>query len=404
MKRWTLTVILLAAAAVVGWLARRRSAPPEVPIARVKVETLVSILTTNGRTEPLEWAPARAELSGRVRQVLVERGGRVVEGAALAVLDNAAARAERDQAAAKLDQARAGLQVLERGGRAAEVAQVDAALRKLDLDRRAALRDANVLRRLIDKSAATRRELEEAQDRLAGIEAQIQAEKLRRAALASDLDIEAARARVRDAEAALKLAARRLALCTVRAPRAGVVYDLPAKAGDWVEAGALIARIGELARLKAAIFVDEPEMGRVHRGMPVTITWDALPGRQWQARVEQTPTQVAAMGTRMVGEAIALCESPNQDLPPGANINARIRAQVVENALTIPKAALRTQGDQLGVFVAANGRLEWRRIEIGAASEVKAEVKAGVRAGEAVVLPVDRPLRPGMEVTPVASE
>jgi multidrug efflux pump subunit AcrA (membrane-fusion protein) len=79
----------------------------------------------------------------------------------------------------------------------------------------------------------------------------------------------------------------------------------------------------------------------------------------------------------------------------------RIRSQVVENAITIPKAALRRQGDGLGVFLLDGNRLVWRQVEIGATSEVDAEVRRGLRPGDAVALPVDRPLRPGMEVRPV---
>jgi len=35
-------------------------------------------------------------------------------------------------------------------------------------------------------------------------------------------------------------------------------------------------------RLRVRVFVDEPELGRVQEGQPVTIGWDALPGRAWQ--------------------------------------------------------------------------------------------------------------------------
>jgi HlyD family secretion protein len=171
--------------------------------------------------------------------------------------------------------------------------------------------------------------------------------------------------------------------------------------GDWLEVGALVARIGQVDRLKIVIYVDEPELGRVREGLPVEITWDALPERKWRAAVERMPTQVVPLGTRMVGEVWAVCENPSLDLPPGANVNVRIRSRVVENALTIPKAALRRRGDELGVYKLEGNRLAWRRVEIGATSEVKAEVRGGLAAGDAVALPVDRPLQPGMEVRPV---
>ncbi len=404
MKRWAVTGVAVLAAAMMLWLAARKPAPPEVPFARVSQETLVSVLTTNGKTEPAEWAPVRAARAGRIHRVLVERGVRVVEGALLAELDDSEARTAVSAAEARVAVARAELRALERGGRQAEIAQLEGLIAKLELDLETARRDAAALDRLAAKGAASRAELEQARDRAAQLESELKAQRQRRAALVAETDLEASRARLREAEAALQDAQRGLAQCRLRSPRAGTVYDLPIRGGDWVEAGALVARVGEIAKLKVAIYVDEPELGRVKAGLPVQITWDAAPGKTWQASVDKMPTQITPLGTRMVGEVWALCENPSLDLPPGANVNVRIRSQVVENAVTVPKAALRRQGDDLGAFVLAEGRVEWRRVEIGAASEVKAEVRSGLRPGDAVALPADRPLAAGMEVRAVIPE
>jgi HlyD family secretion protein len=404
MKRWVLLGAAVLVAALILWLAARKPAPPEVPFARVSQETLVSILTTNGKTEPAEWVPLRAARAGRVRRVTVERGARVAAGTLVAELDDSEAAAAVSSAEARAAAARAELRALERGGRQAEIAQIEGAIAKMEIDLEAARRDASTLERLAAKGAASRAELDQVRDRAAQLESDLKAQRERRKALVADTDLEAARARLREAESQLADARLRLAQCQLRAPRAGTVYDLPVREGDWLEAGALVARIGEIAKLKVAIYVDEPELGRVRQGLPVQITWDASPGRSWQASVEKMPTQITPLGTRMVGEVWALCDNPSLDLPPGANVNVRIRSQVVESAVTVPKAALRRQGDELGAYVLAGSRIEWRRVEIGAASEVKAEVRNGLRPGEAVALPSDRPLEAGMEVRAVFPE
>lgn len=398
MKRWAVIGTAVLAAALILWLASRKPAPPVVPFARVGQETLVSVLTTNGKTEPAEWASVRAARAGRIRRVLVERGARVAQGTLLAELDDTEARTAVSAAEARAGVARAELRALERGGRRAEIAQLEGAIAKLQLELEAARRDAAALERLAGKGAASRSELDQARDRAAQLESELNAQRERRAGLVADTDLEAARARLREAEAALEDARIALAQCGLRSPRSGTVYDLPVRPGDWVETGALVARVGEIATLRVAIYVDEPELGRVKAGLPVQITWDAAPGKTWQAGVEKMPTQITPLGTRMVGEVWAKCENPALDLPPGANVNVRIRSQVVENAVTVPKAALRRQGEEMGAFVLSGQRIEWRRVEIGAASEVKAEVRSGLRPGEAVALPADRPLSAGMEV------
>lgn len=401
MKRTLLILGLLIAAAVAIYVATRRAAPPSAPFAKAKRETLVSVLSTNGKTEPVEWVPVHAERAGRIRRVAVVRGQKVAAGAVLAVLDDEATAALMASAQARLEQAKAEVAVLERGGRAAELAEIDSLLKHTAVDRAAAQRELASLERLVAKQAAPRSELDTAKDRLAQLDGQVAAQQARRSTLVGQGDLVVAQARVRDAEAALAQARRQSEMASIRAPRGGVVYDLPARDGAWLEAGGLVARIGDMSRLRVTVYIDEPDLGRVRKGLPVTLTWDALQGRQWQGVVDQVPAQVIALGTRQVGEVVTVAENPQQDLPPGANINARIRAQVVDDAVTIPKAALRRENGQLGVFVLEGGRLAWRVVEVGISSETRAEVRRGLKPGDLVALPSDRTLAVGEELTPV---
>lgn len=401
MKRW-LWIVVLAAVAVAGlWLVFKRSAPPESPFAKVRRETLVSMLTTNGKTEPVEWTPIHAERDGRVVRVLVARGQSVPAGAVLAELDGNDAQAELATAQARQQQASVELANLKRGGRSAEIAEIDGIINRLQVERGPAQREVAALGRLVTNQAATRAELDAAKDKLADLDAQIAAQQSRRAALVGQGDVAVAEARLRDAQAAVQLAQRRREQSQIRTPRAGVVYDLPVKAGAWLGAGDLVAKVGDISRLRVTVYIDEPDLGRIRKGLPVVITWQAQPKGEWKGTVDEVPSQVIAMGTRQVGEVVTLADNPNQDLPPGANIDARIRAQVVENAVTIPKAALRRDNGELGVFVLENGRLVWRKVAVGVSSETKAEIQSGVRDGESVALPSETALAAGMPVTPV---
>ena len=216
-------------------------------------------------------------------------------------------------------------------------------------------REHAALQRLAEKQAATRAEVEAARRRVREAELQIEALERKRGSLVTRNDRSAAQARLRDAEAALQLARERVTETVVRAPMAGVVYDLPVRPGSYVEEGAPIAEIGRLDRLRVRVYVDEPELGRVQVGQPVTITWDAKPGRKWEGTVEKTATQIEALGTRQVGEVAVTIDNPGRELVPGTNVNAEIRTNVAPNALTIPKEALRREGGEVGVFVLREG-------------------------------------------------
>lgn len=401
MKRGLLILILLAGAAAALWWWTGRAAPPEAPFTRAARATLVSLITTNGRVEPRERHTLRAESAGLVARVHVETGQSVAAGAAILDITAPEAEAELASARTRLESARAALATLERGGPARELAAIDATLAPLKVEREAAARDVASLERLVKQQAATRTELEAAQDRLARLDADIAAQHSRRAALVERDEGAAARARVAEAVAALALAERRAAQRVLRAPAAGMVYELAVRAGEWLMPGALAARIGRLDPVEAVIYVDEPDLGRIKPGLEVQLSWDALPGRVWPGRLERVPSRVAPLGSRQVGEALVVAANPDHALPPGANINAEIRAESVENALAVPKEALQRNGPATGVYVLVNGALAWRPVRTGVSTVTHAQIVEGLAEGDAVALPGGPALAPGVAVTPV---
>lgn len=400
MKRLLLVLPILALA-LIWWFYRRSSAPPEVPFTKVKRETLVSNLVTNGKVEPLEWVEIRAEQAGIVDRVLAEAGQPVARGAILAELDASNARAELKAAEAQVTRARSEIEVLQRGGRAPELAEIDSALSRARLDAGVAGKEVDSLRRLVEKQAATRVELDQAAQRLDRARSEIQALERKRAVLVTDTDRTAAESRLREAEASAELARRKIANSLIRSPIGGIVYEKDARVGSYLSPGDPVAKVGQIEKVRVRVYVDEPELGRVAQGVPVTITWDALPGRKWAGRVERMPTGIVAMGTRQVGEVICIIENPDRDLLPGTNINAEIRSRVVENALTLPREALRRQSEQPGVFVLQGVKVDWRNVVLGTSSVTRTQVVSGLAEGDAVALPSDTPLQEGLVVRPV---
>lgn len=238
------------------------------------------MLNTNGKVEPWEWREVTAPLEGRVARLLVTQGQEVRVGSPLVQVEMPSAKSDLSTAQANLAQARADLAPLQQGGKAADLAEIDAGTAKAELEREAAQRDAASLERLFGQKAATRDELDAARDRLKRAVAEVTALRKKRAALAPVQDRGAAEARVNEAQAALGLVKTRIEGTTIRAPRAGVVYELPVHAGAWINAGDAVARVGTLDHMKVLVYVDEPDLGKVRMGLPVTLTWDALPGRE----------------------------------------------------------------------------------------------------------------------------
>src|SRR5207249_3968709 len=114
-------------------------------------------------------------------------------------------------ALARVEQAKADLAVVERGGRKTELAEIESSLEHAQLDREASQREYSALRRLEEKQAATRIEVESAHGKLRQAELDIESLGRRRAALVTSSDRAVAEARLRQAEADVQLARRKIA-------------------------------------------------------------------------------------------------------------------------------------------------------------------------------------------------
>jgi HlyD family secretion protein len=398
-KKLLLALLLLSVAAVIVWGILRKNEPPSVNFARAKRQALLSTLPTNGKTEPEAWQAVRAETSGIASRVPVEDGQRVAAGAIIAVISDPALQAEIGTAEARLAEAQAHLNAVQAGGKPLDFTTIENELARAQFDLAQAQKTLASLERLKAKQAATQQEVDAARDKVQQSQIEIAGLEKRRKSFVAAPDVAAAKARLADAENALNLARSRAALTTVRAPVPGIVYGREARPGSYLEAGDLIANIGSLDQLRVRVFVDEPELGRVEVGQPVTITWDALPGRRWQGTVERKPSTIQTLGSRQVGEVLVSIVNEGHALVPGANVNAEIRAASVDNAIVIPKETLRhdSQGDY--VYALKDGAIERRNVKRGIASITQVQITEGLNEGDAVALPGDVPLKPGDRVT-----
>ncbi|MGA2878375.1 MAG: efflux RND transporter periplasmic adaptor subunit [Bryobacteraceae bacterium] len=399
-RSW-LAILLVGAAVIIAWVATKKAAPPEVEFVKITRETLISSLSTNGKVEPIEWMPVRSERAGLLARVYISRGQQVTKDQPLVELDTRVAGADLAKAQAAIQEAKAQEQVLTQGGRIAERQQIDSDLARAKLDLDAAQKSYQALDRLVAKQAATRQELDAARQLVDQLQLRIQSLEKSKTALVTGTDKEIAKARLQEAQSAAQVAQGTLDLSILRAPMNGTVYDFDLKQGSYVNPGDAIAKVGKLDRVRVTVYVDEPDLGKVHEGELVVITWDALPGHQWKGVVDKLPTQIVPLGTRQVGEVGCIIENPDRDLLPNANINADIQATVAENVLAIPKEAIRRQDSQTGVLLLQVDRVVWRKVNLGISSYTKSQVLSGLSEGDAAALPSEKQIQSGSRVQPV---
>ena len=279
-RRWWVTALAILAAVIVlaAFVSHRDDAVP-VRTAVVEQSDIRSLVSTNGKIEPVNNFEAHAPAATSVQRVFVKEGESVKKGQLLLVLDDADARAQAARAQTQLKAAQADLGYAERGGTQEEVLSLDAQLVKAGNDRDYAQRNLDALKRLEQQGAASAGEVRDAENALAGAEAQLTFLRQKRSKRYSNGELARVDAQRADAQATYDAAEDVLAKSNVRAPFDGIVYSLPAKQGGFVAAGDLLLQVADLRKVLLRAFVDEPDVGRLAPGDPIEITWDAVPGR-----------------------------------------------------------------------------------------------------------------------------
>ncbi|GLQ50898.1 efflux RND transporter periplasmic adaptor subunit [Dyella flava] len=172
---------------------------------------------------------------------------------------------------------------------------------------------------------------------------------------------------------------------TLHAPASGVVTMLDVREGQRVTAGQTLMTVNGLSTVWVEAALPQAVAGTVRHGTPVTVTVDALPGREFHGTVETLLPDIDAM-TRTQRARIVL---GNEDgaLSPGMFASVRIAPANGEAVPVVPSEALITSGAEARVIVVeGNGHFRPVAVRTGRSSEGYTEILAGLQGNEKVVV------------------
>lgn len=331
---------LLPGAGLVGWAAlatlglsqqgatQGATPPPAETPAAGGATPLATSVGALGRVEPEGSVIRVAGPPGeRLGELLVAEGERVVAGQVLARLESYSERlAEREYAAAQLQEARARLEAETRFGQA-QIEEARTRLSRLDEPQQLQIRsqeavveriraeladaEANLARfqALWQEGAISQQELDQKALVVRQRQEDLQAAEatLNQLRLARERDLRNAQAQVQAAEAALRraqaqvqlqslarnleLAEARLERTLIRAPRAGQVLKIHTRPGEVIAANQGILELGNTDQMMVVAEVYETDILRVRPGQRATISNRVLP-ETLQGRVERVGLQI----------------------------------------------------------------------------------------------------------------
>jgi len=317
-------VVMAGIAGAAVWLMRPKDAEAGYRTAEVERGDITRSVSASGTLQALVTVQVGSQLSGQIREVLVDFNSPVKKGQLLAIVDPSTFESRTAQARADLNAQEAALQQQQANLRQAEA---ELALQEANYERSKTLAGQGWLSQsALDQAEAT---FKKAAAAVGTARAQITSQQARisqsRASLAaSELDVGRTR---------------------IVSPIDGVVVSRAVDPGQTVAASLQVSTLFQIAqdlsKLQVKVLVDEADIGQVREGQSVEFTVDAFPDETFTGTVTQVRKQPETESSVVAYPVIAEADNRGGRLLPGMTANANIVIAEERNVLKAPNAALR---------------------------------------------------------------
>jgi HlyD family secretion protein len=317
-KKWKkifiLLFILLAITAAVLYEIKQNK-KDEVAFITVayKTQDLTTAVSATGNLEPTTTVDLGIEVSGTIREVLVDYNDRVHVNQPMARLDTTKLMAVETSSKSNWMKFQANEQ-------SAKATLDNAVIENDRVSKMYASTQGNYPSRKDMQSALTA--LEQAKAGFA-----------------------AAKAQVAQSLAQLKTDQDNLKKAVVVSPIEGIVLSRKVEPGQTVVAAmqipVLFTLAEDLTKMKAIVSVDEADIGGVKENQAVQFSVDAYPNRTFEGKITQLRMNSAIVNGVVTYEAVVEVQNNDLLLRPGMTANASIITGLFKNVSVIPNAALR---------------------------------------------------------------
>ncbi len=205
--------------------------------------------------------------------------------------------------------------------------------------------------------------------------------------LPDELSVKQKQLSVEQAKNALADARAALADHYLSAPFTGIVAAVHAKAGDSVSSGSAVVTLVTEGNL-AEISLNEVDVANVKVGDQAVVTFDAIDGLTLAGKVTEIDTLgTISQGVVTYGVKIAF-DTQDSRVKPGMSLSASVITDSVQNALLLPNAAVKQQGDSWYVEVPAGSStagVQQVPVQAGLSNDTMTQIVSGLQEGDTVV-------------------
>lgn len=172
---------------------------------------------------------------------------------------------------------------------------------------------------------------------------------------------------------------------TIRAPAAGVVTRLDARAGAQLSPGSTLMTLADLSSVWIQIEIPETQAGRIRTGAPAEARLSSQEDQIFKGTVDYLYPILDAQ-TRTLRARLVFA-NPDQRLKPGMYARVSIEGSDSGDTLWVPSTAVIRTGTRTVVMLAeAEGRYRPMNVETGTEQMEQTAILSGLSAGQRVVV------------------
>ena len=380
---------------------------PTVSVKVVKAERgdIATPITAVGTIWPREKADVGAKISAQIRKMALLKNKVVHAGEVIAVLESRDLEAQRAEAVAALNEARANERSLITG----TIPKTNAEDQKALLDARAKVNNTRATyerrRALFEKGGISQKDLEASQLELTTAEDELRLEEQTVALRTKSLnpnDRALASARTAQAQQRVATLDAQLSYATIRSPITGIVTDQFQYEGEFAAAGGKLVTIADTSTVIVKAPFSDTAVAQLKTGDTATV----LPT---DASAEEMHGQITLLGkssdpTNRTVEVWVTLANDDGKLRANGAAQVTVSANSKNDAVVVPVSAvtLETSNDLEGTVMVVDEQnvAHERKVTTGIRTADKIEIVTGVTAGETVVVEGNYALPDGTKVEP----
>lgn len=396
-----LVVVAFISLATVNAIKSKQETGVFVKTTAIIKKDIESNIFTSGTVVSKNDVDVTSDISGKIKEVLVEEGMKVKKGDVLARIDSDNLEFELKQSKIKLDIAKDKLNQLRKDDKS----NLETVFKNAEIQYKDAKKDYEDKKELLKAGAISESDLQEAKsamkrayndytlskkkyddaDNLSGIKIQEKQVK------SIEIDIDRIKSDIEKSD--------------VISPIDGTVVEVNVSELSVVASEALMFQVQDTENLEVQTNISEYDIGKVKIGQPVKVTCDGADEREYKGTVSYiSPNAVIeknGQGTETVVKIKIDINDKDTQLKPNFSANVEIKTANKKDALVVPYEAIYTdKSGEKSVYIVENNKAKKVAIDTGLEGDMLVEIIGdGFKDNDLVILNPTERIKDGVQVT-----